>query len=111
MNGALMKKKKQHTKQINIKNGTTEYNKSKGGSVRPGSKLPFQAERKLVNIMLAPQVQRKRVLELGSAEPEGALVLSCPTARGKRSKSLWDVLYEWKSREWLNSRKYAEARP
>ena len=106
-----MKQKKQHTKQINIKNGTTEYNKSKGGSVRPGSKLPFQAERKLVNIMLARQVQRKRVLELGSTEPEGALVLSCPTARGKRSKSLWDVLYEWKSREWLNSRKYAEARP
>ena len=111
MNGALIKKKKQHTKQINIKNGTTEYNKSKGGSVRPGSKLPFQAERKLFNIMLAPQVQRKRVLELGSAEPEGALVFSCPTARGKRSKSLWDVLYDWKSREWLNSRKYAEARP
>ena len=111
MNGALKKKEKQHTKQIKIKNGTTEYNKSKGGSVRPGSKLPFQAERKLVNIMLAPQVQRKRVLELGSAEPEVALVLSCPTARGKRSKSLWHVLYEWKSREWLNSRKYAEARP
>ena len=62
--------------------------------------------------MFAPQVQRKRVLELGSAEPEGALVLSCPTARGRRSKSLWHELYEWKSREWVNSlRKYAEARP
>ena len=109
---ALMKKKKQHTKQINIKNGTTEYNKSKGGSVRPGSKLPFQAERKLVNIMLAPQVQRKRVLELGSAEPEGALVLSCPIARSRRIKSLWHVLNDWKSHAWLNSlRKYAGARP
>ena len=24
-------------------------------------------------------------------------------ASGRRSKSLWRVLYEWKSREWLNS--------
>ena len=62
--------------------------------------------------MLAPQVHRKRVLELGSAEPEGALVLSCPIARGRRIKSLWHVLNDWKSREWLNSlRKYAGARP
>ena len=58
-----MKKKKQHTKQIKIKNGTTKYIKSKSGSVRPGW---------LINIMLAPQVQRKRVLVLGSAEPERA---------------------------------------
>ena len=33
-------------------------------------------------------------------------------ASGRRSKSLWRVLYEWKSREWLNSfSKYAGARP
>ena len=31
-------------------------------------------------------------------------------ASGRRSKSLWRVLYEWKSREWLNSlNKCAEA--
>ena len=112
MNGALTKKKKQHTKQINIKYGTTKYNKSKEGSVRLGSKLPFWAKRKLINIMLAPQVQRKRVLGLGSAKPEGALVLNCPRAMGRRSKSLWHVLNDWKSSEWLNSlRKYAGARP
>ena len=29
--------------------------------------------------MLAPQVQRKRVPDLGSAGPEGALVLSFPS--------------------------------
>ena len=29
--------------------------------------------------MLAPQVQTKRVPDLGSAEPEGALVISCPS--------------------------------
>ena len=32
-----------------------------------------------IDIMLARQVQRKRIPELGSAEPEGALVLSCPS--------------------------------
>ena len=32
-----------------------------------------------IDIMLARQVQRRRVPELGSAEPEGALVLSCPS--------------------------------
>ena len=62
--------------------------------------------------MLAPQVHRKLFLELGSAEPEGALVLSCPIARGRRIKSLWHVLNDWKSHAWLNSlRKYAGARP
>ena len=30
-----------------------------------------------IDIMLARQVQRKRVPELGSAEPEGAVVLNC----------------------------------
>ena len=29
--------------------------------------------------MLAPQVERTRVSDLGSAEPEGAQVLSCPS--------------------------------
>ena len=37
----LMKKKKQHTRQIKMKNGTTKYNKSNGGSIRLGSKVPF----------------------------------------------------------------------
>ena len=33
-------------------------------------------------------------------------------ASSRRSKSLWHLLYEWKSREWLNSlSKYAGARP
>ena len=33
-------------------------------------------------------------------------------ARGRRNKSLWHVLYEWKSCVWLNSlTKYARARP
>ena len=68
-----------HCKSVKIKNGTTKYNKSKGGSVRLGSKVPFQAKRKLIDIMLPPQVQRKRVPDLGSTEPEGALVLSCPS--------------------------------
>ena len=36
---------------------------------------------KTINIMLFPQFQGKRVPDLGSAEHEGALVLSCP---GKR---------------------------
>ena len=31
-----------------------------------------------INIMLIPQVQGKSVPDLGSAEHEGALVLSCP---------------------------------
>ena len=53
--------------------------------------------------MLAPQGQRKRVPDLGSAEPEGALVLTVVQASGRGSKSLWRVLYEWKSRAWLNS--------
>ena len=62
-----------------MKNGTTKYNKSNGGSIRLGSKVPFQAKRKLINIMLAPQGQRKRVPGLRFAEPEGAPVLSCPS--------------------------------
>ena len=33
---------------------------------------------KTINIMLFPQFQGKRVPDLGSAEHEGALVLSCP---------------------------------
>ena len=33
--------------------------------------------------MLAPQVQRKRVPDLGSAEPEGALELGCPSSVGQ----------------------------
>ena len=53
--------------------------KSEGDSVRLGSKVPFQAKRKRTDIMLPPHVQRKRVPDLGSAEPEGALVLSCPS--------------------------------
>ena len=56
----------------------TQDNKSKGGSFRLGFKAPFQEKRKLTNIMLAPQGQRKRVPGLGFAEPEGAPVLSCP---------------------------------
>ena len=79
--------------------------KSSGGSTLITSKLPFQARRRLIN---APQVQRKRVPELGSAELEGDLVLCCPSQR----LSLWRVFFEWKSREWLNSlSKYAGARP
>ena len=85
MYGALMKKKKKHTRQIKIKNGTTKYNKTKaqlGLDVKClllGCKVPLQAKRNVINIMLAPQVQRKRIPDLGSAELEGALVLSCPS--------------------------------
>ena len=33
-------------------------------------------------------------------------------ASGRQSKSLWRMLYEWKSRAWINSlSKYAGARP
>ena len=73
-----MKKKTKH-KTIRIKNGRTKYNISKGGSVRLRSKVPFSAKRKLFNIILAPQVERTCVPDLGSAEPEGALALSCPS--------------------------------
>lgn len=48
MYGPLMKKKKQHTRQIKIKNGTTKYNKTNGGSVRLGSKVPFRPNEKLL---------------------------------------------------------------
>ena len=42
LNGALMKKKKQHTRQIKIKmEQLNKYNKSKGGSIRLGSKMPL----------------------------------------------------------------------
>ena len=62
--------------------------------------------------MLAPQGQRKRVLDLGSP-----LNLKNPwylvvRASGRLSKSLWRVLHERKSRAWLiSSSKYAGARP
>ena len=82
LSGALMKKKKQHAGQISKDKkwyNYCNYNKSKGGSVRLRAKIPFKAKRKLINIMLPPQVQRERVPDLGSAEPEGALVLSCPS--------------------------------
>ena len=52
---------------------------SKEGSFRLRSKVPFSAKGKLFNITLAPQAERTRVPDLGSAEPEGALVLSCPS--------------------------------
>ena len=57
--------------------------------------------------MLAPQGQGKRVPDPGSAEPKGALVLTCPIAADGEN------LYgdERKSRAWLNSlTKYAGAR-
>ena len=49
--------------------------------------------------MLAPRVQRKCVPDFGSAEPEGALVLRHLVVRacGRRSKSLWRLLYECES--------------
>ena len=72
-------KKKTNTRQIRIKNGRTKYNISKGGSVRLRSKVPFSAKRKRFNIMLASQVERTCVPDLGSAETEGALALSCPS--------------------------------
>ena len=44
-------------------------------------KVPFKAKPKLIYIMCAPQFQGKRVPDLGSAEPKGPLVLSCPGLR------------------------------
>ena len=43
LNGALIKRKKQHKKeqQIKKKNGTTKYSESIGGSIWLGSKVPF----------------------------------------------------------------------
>ena len=74
LNGALMKKKRQRQKMVQL-----SITKSSGGSIWLRYKVPFKTRRKLSNIMLAPQVQRKRVPDLGSAEPERALVLSCPS--------------------------------
>ena len=71
------KEKNNNTRQIKIKNGATKYNKRTGGSIRLGSKVLIQTKRKLI-IRLTPQGQRKHVPDLGSAEPEGALV---PMAR------------------------------
>ena len=41
LNGALMKRKKQHKKQEQIKKIGTKYNKSIEGSIWLGSKVPF----------------------------------------------------------------------
>ena len=57
--------------------------------------------------MLACQVQRKRVPDLGSAEPDRRSPGKEPCllwylvilASGRRSEPLWRVLYEWKSHE------------
>ena len=53
------------------------------------------------NFLISCSEEAYRVPDLGSAanlkEPLYLVVL----ASGRRSKSLWRVLYEWKSREWL----------
>ena len=49
-----------------------------------------------MNTRLTPQVQRKHIPDLGSAEPKEALLLSCPSYR-QMEQIFWHVLYEWKS--------------
>ena len=59
-----------------------EFGKNFGGRTFPRAMAdppPKYSAIFFIDIMLARQVQRKRVPELGSAEPEGALVLSCPS--------------------------------
>ena len=59
-----------------------EFGKNFGGRTFPRAMAdppPNYSAIFFIDIMLARQVQRKRVPELGSAEPEGALVLSCPS--------------------------------
>ena len=82
-----------------------EFGKNFGGRTFPRAMAdppPKYSAIFFIDIMLARQVQRKRVPELGSLnlkEPWYLVVL----ASGRGSKSLWRVLYEWLSREWLNS--------
>ena len=45
-----MRKKKKKTRQIKTKNGTTKYDKSKGGSVRLGSKSIFRPNTNLLKL-------------------------------------------------------------
>ena len=57
-----------------------EFGKNFGGRTFPrtmADPLPKYSAIFFIDIMLARQVQRKCVPELGSAEPEGALVLNC----------------------------------
>ena len=90
MKGAMMKRNKQHT----------SITKTWGGSIRLRSKC---LSRPNANLLISCTLVRSSQIlaPLNLKEPWHLVVL----ASGRRSKSLWRVLYEWKSREWLNSLK------
>ena len=75
VNGALIKKKNnlQHNRN---KNSTVVY-QVWDAQFGKDLKCLFRSDL-TINTMLVPQVQEKRVPDLGSAEHEGALELSCP---------------------------------
>ena len=90
----------------------SKYSKSKGDLIMLDLKYLFRPN---ANLLLSCSLHRSRrsvfkiLAPLNLKEPWNLVV----RASGRQSKSLvWRVLYEWKTREWLNSSsKYAEARP
>ena len=115
LNGALTKRKKQHKKKITDKKKLEQLSipvaKVLEAQFGLDLKWLFRPKPNLFKscLLLRARGSAFQILApLNLKEPWYLVV----RASGRRNKSLWHVLYEWKSYVWLNSlTKYARARP